>query len=62
MTVGNFLDLCTDDVLNVEIHSVEKYELVWSGYAYNVPDKYRNTEVSSWDVPMKKYHITINID
>ena len=63
MTVDDFLYTCVDDgLLNVDIFSCEQEKVVWSGPSHKMPDEYRYAEVSSWDVPEKKYHMTFNID
>ena len=63
MTVDDFLSLCIDEsFLKVDIYSCEQKKVVWSGNGDDVPDEFRYAEVSTWDIPMQKEHMTFNIE
>ena len=63
MTVYEFVDLCIDpSILKVEIYSLDAGDVVWMGYGDEIPSKYEDVEIDSYDVPTKKDRITLNID
>lgn len=62
-TVGDFLDYCIDPgLLTVEIYSLDKGKVVWTGEGWTMPDEYADAELASFDVPSKADHITLNIE
>ena len=64
MTVDDMLRLCIEDeFIDIEIFSFSQARVVWRGKGRSdVPYEYSVREISSWDLPTKPYHITINID
>ena len=52
MTIEEFMELCIEpSMLKVEIYDCDKGEIVWSGYADELPDKYGEMDVESFDIP-----------
>lgn len=63
MNIEDFLDYCIDaGLLTVEIYSLDKGGIVWTGSGDEVPDEYLYADLCSWDVPSKADHITLNIE
>lgn len=63
MTVYEFVDWCIDaGLLTVEIYSLDKGDIVWTGPGDELPDEYADCEIGSFDVPSMADHITLNID
>ena len=60
MTIYEMMNLCTDvGLCEVEIFSFK--DVVWSGYGDEIPDKYEDMEILSFDVPSGG-KMTFNID
>lgn len=52
MTIEQLMELCVEpSMCKVEIYDCDKGEVVWSGYADELPDKYGEMDVESFDVP-----------
>lgn len=63
MTVREFLWLCIDDsMLTVTLYDLITNDNVYIGSAEDIPDKYIDCCVQSFDVPTKEYEITLNIE
>lgn len=63
MTISDFLYYCYDEgLLTVEIYSIDKGEIVWSGNGYDIPEEYQEAELCSFDIPCKPDYLTLNID
>ena len=61
MTIEEFMELCIEpSMCKVEIYDCNKGEVVWSGYADELPDKYGEMDVESFDVPTNEC-MTFNI-
>ena len=63
LTVRDFVDMCTDGTgLEIEIWDNVSCEVLWSGCGDDVPDEYGWETVDSYDMPYKKWSITVNIN
>ena len=62
MSVYDFIELCVDDCFTLNIYDSEREEVVWSGKAYTLPEVYGYEELSSFDVPERKFELTVNIN
>ena len=63
MTIGDMIYFCCDEgLLKVEVYDLNKDKVVWKGRGDEVPDKYIDEEISSWDVPCKDGTLTFNIE
>ena len=52
MTIEQFMELCIEpSMCKVEIYGINQEETVWSGYADEIPNEYREMDVESFDVP-----------
>ncbi|MBQ2636662.1 MAG: hypothetical protein IJG09_08215 [Methanobrevibacter sp.] len=62
ITVYGFRNLFIDDMQELAIFDNESGQVVWTGYAYQMPDEYDDLEIDSIDTifdPTKV--ITINV-
>jgi len=63
MNINDFIDLCIDaGLLTVEIYSMDRSKIVWTGPGDEIPEEFLYCELWSWDVPTKPDCITLNID
>ena len=62
MTLYEIINLCIEpSCLKVEIYDTDKGEVVWSGYGDEIPHKYEDAEVTTYDLPNKD-SITFNVE
>lgn len=63
MTVANFMYYSVDvDWQDIEIYDIDKNKTVYRGYYADIPEKYDNAEVISFDiVDTHTDHITFNV-
>ncbi len=60
MTVYDFVDLCIDTPM-IEVYSLDAGKVVYSGDAGDMPDRYGEEMLESFDLPAKPGWITVNI-
>lgn len=52
MTIEELMNMCIEpSMCKVEIYSTDSEKVVWSGWADDIPDKYGELYVESFDVP-----------
>ena len=62
MTIAEFMDLCIEPSLcKVEIYSLDRDGLIWSGMGDEIPSEFEELEVGTFDVPSDG-KMTFNID
>ena len=62
MTVFEFLNLCVDDTQKFALYDFAEDEVVWMGLAEDLPERFEDCEVSSFDGITNPNVMTINID
>lgn len=61
MTIMELMDMCIEpSFCKVEIYDCEKGETVWTGWADELPEKYGEKYIESFDVPTEGC-LTFNI-
>lgn len=61
MTIADFMELCVDpSFCKVEIYDTNKEETVWFGDGDEIPEKYGESYIESFDVPTEGC-LTFNI-
>lgn len=62
MTIYDIMYWCTDSSLcKVEIYSLEKEKIIWSGMGDEIPYDYEGLEICTFDVPSNE-KMTFNVD
>lgn len=62
MTVDDFIDLCTENFFTLNIYDNKLGKVVWTGEAVECPEAYGYEQVGSFDMPEKKWEMTINLN
>lgn len=62
MTVFEFLSLCIDDTQKFALYDFAKDEIVWMGQAQDLPDRFDDYEVLSFDGITSLDAMTLNVD
>lgn len=63
MTIYDFVNLCTEDSLELTIFDLNACEVVWKGEAADARwCEYADSEVLSFDAPDKPWSLTVNIE
>lgn len=62
MTVYEFLNMCIDDTQKFALYDFARDEVVWMGQAQDLPERFDDYEVSSFDGITNSKIMTINID